>query len=99
MYGTAKTNRDLVMYLIWKYGVYTNEEIGNLFHVTYSSVSRNVSSFREGLVADNKLKKLYNKIKLQINIMTPRPHPLFLKAPQLNCFSQDRHLIIKIHRQ
>ena len=41
VYGTKKSNRDLLIYLIWEYGVYTNEEIGKLFHVTYSSVSKN----------------------------------------------------------
>jgi hypothetical protein len=68
MYGTAKINRDLLMYLIWEYGVYTNEEIGNLFHVTYSSVSRNVSSFKVNLSDDKILKRLYNKIKSQIKM-------------------------------
>jgi putative transposase len=68
MYGTAKTNRDLLMYLIWEYGVYTNEEIGNLFHVTYSSVSRNVSSFKVKLSDDKILKRLYNKIKSRIKM-------------------------------
>ena len=68
VYGAAKTNRDLLMYLIWEYGVYTNEEIGNLFHVTYSSVSRNISSFRARLIKENALKKLYNKVKSQIKM-------------------------------
>ncbi len=68
LYGTAKTNRDLLMYLIWEYGVYTNEEIGNLFHVTYSSVSKNVSLIRERLVRDKVLKRLHNKIKSQIKM-------------------------------
>lgn len=31
MYGPAKTNRDLVMVLIWESGVCTNEAFGNLF--------------------------------------------------------------------
>jgi len=68
VYGALKTNRDLLMYLIWEYGVYTNEEIGNLFHVTYSSVSRNISSFRARLIKENALKKLYNKVKSQIKM-------------------------------
>ena len=68
VYGVEKTNRDLLMYLIWEYGVYTNAEIGNLFHVTYSSVSRNVSSFKVKLSDDNILKRLYNKIKSQIKM-------------------------------
>jgi len=68
VYGAAKINRDLLMYLIWEYGVYTNEKIGNLFQVTYSSVSRNISSFRVKLIKENALEKLYNKIKSQIKM-------------------------------
>jgi len=52
------------MYFFWQLGVYTNEEIGNLFEVTYSTVSRNVSSFRKKLLKDNKLKKLMDRIML-----------------------------------
>ncbi|MDA3896320.1 MAG: hypothetical protein PF482_09250 [Desulfobacteraceae bacterium] len=68
VYGMKKTNRDLLMYLIWEYGVYINEEIGNLFHVTYSSVSRNVSLIRERFLKDKALKQYYNKIKSQIKM-------------------------------
>ena len=66
VFGLAKINRDLLMYFFWQLGVYTNEEIGNLFEVTYSSVSRNVSSFRKKLLEDKKLKKLLNRIMIQI---------------------------------
>ena len=68
MCGAAKTNRDLVMVLIWETGLYTNEAIGNLFQVTYSSVSRNVSSFRQRLGKDKALKELYENIKSQIKM-------------------------------
>jgi len=68
VYGAKKTNRDLLMYLIWEYGVYTNEEIGNLFHVTYSSVSRNISLIRKRFIKDKALKQLYNKYKSQIEL-------------------------------
>jgi hypothetical protein len=61
------------MYLIWEYGVYTNGGIGNLFHVTYSSVSRNILSLSEKLIKKNAWKKLYNKIKSQIKNDTIDP--------------------------
>jgi len=64
VFGSAKINRDLLMYFFWQLGVYTNEEIGNLFEVTYSSVSRNVSSFRKKLLKDNSLKKMMDRIML-----------------------------------
>ncbi|MGB9499640.1 MAG: hypothetical protein ACKVE4_07785 [Dissulfuribacterales bacterium] len=62
IFGLAKINRDLLMYFFWQLGVYTNEKIGSLFEITYSSVSRNVSSVRKKLSEDNKLKKSLNKI-------------------------------------
>jgi hypothetical protein len=43
-------------------------EIGNLFYVTYSSVSRNVSLIRERFLKDKALKQYYNKIKSQIKM-------------------------------
>jgi len=64
VFGLAKINRDLLMSFFWQLGVYTNEEIGNLFEITASSVSRNVSSFREKLLGDNKLKKLLDRIMI-----------------------------------
>jgi len=64
VFGSVKINRDLLMYFFWQLGVYTNEEIGTLFEVSYSSVSRNVSSFRKKLPGDNKLKKLLDRIML-----------------------------------
>ena len=68
VYGTAKTNRDLLICFLWEFGVYTNEEIGNLFHITYSSVSKNAASVREKMLQNNHLKRDYNKIKAQFKL-------------------------------
>ncbi|MCD6585024.1 MAG: hypothetical protein J7K96_04610 [Desulfobacteraceae bacterium] len=49
MYGGSKTIRDLLIYILWKYGVYTTQKIGTLFQITYSAISRNVASFRNSI--------------------------------------------------
>ena len=38
-----KLNRDLLIYLLWSTGWYNNQEIGNLFGLGYSSISRRVT--------------------------------------------------------
>ena len=38
-----KLNRDLLIYLLWSTGWYNNKEIGNLFGLGYSSISRRVT--------------------------------------------------------
>ncbi|NOY69199.1 MAG: hypothetical protein GXP53_06860 [Deltaproteobacteria bacterium] len=68
VYGAAKANRDVLMYFFWELGVYTNGDIGNLFNVTYSSVSRTISSIRKQLPEDKTLKKLIRRIKSQIKM-------------------------------
>ncbi len=35
-----KLNRDLLIYLLWDTGWHTNQEIGKLFGLGYSSISR-----------------------------------------------------------
>jgi len=39
LYGREKEGRDLLIYLLLERGVFTNEEIGRFFEVTYTSVS------------------------------------------------------------
>ncbi len=45
-YGN-KLNRDIIIYLLWKTGAYTNKEIGAHFGLGYSAVSRYVSHCNE----------------------------------------------------
>ncbi len=45
----TKENRDLLVFCIWKTGLMTNEEIGKLFDVSYSSISHIVKSVRNRL--------------------------------------------------
>ena len=61
-------DRDLLLYLVWQQGHQTNQQIGDLFGLTYSAVSRRVSIFKNLIcwdkVAREKLERLKSKIKI-----------------------------------
>ncbi|HJP17740.1 MAG TPA: transposase [Nitrospinota bacterium] len=63
-----KEKRGLLIYLLWDMGLYNNKEIGELFNLGYSSISRRVSDMRLLLLQNNKLKKKFNRIKSLIKI-------------------------------
>jgi REP element-mobilizing transposase RayT len=66
--GAEKEARDLMIYLIWKPGVLTNDQIGNLFGLSHSAVSHAVKSFKARLSKDEglatKVDELYSQFKL-----------------------------------
>jgi REP element-mobilizing transposase RayT len=57
-----RDNRDLLVLSIWKTGVLTNVEIGNVFGMTYSSVSRIVKSIKLRMKRDHGLKERLNQV-------------------------------------
>lgn len=63
-----KEDRDLLMYLLWKTRRLTNANIGNLFGVTYSSVSHSMRAVSDSLKKDKALKQkidgLYSQFKI-----------------------------------
>jgi len=63
-----KINRDLLIYLLWSTGWYSNQEIGNLFGLGYSSISRRVSIMKTMIAKDGKLKKRFTRLKSQIKM-------------------------------
>jgi REP-associated tyrosine transposase len=63
-----KDNRDLLIYLLWETGLFKNQEIGNLFGLTYSSISRRASIIRKRIARDDRLKKQFKRLKSQIKI-------------------------------
>ena len=63
-----KTNRDMLIYLLWQLGQLTNQQIGEKFGLTYSAVSQRVSIFRALLNKNEALHKKFNQIKSQIKI-------------------------------
>ena len=57
-----KAERDLLVFCIWKTGILTNEKIGRLFGVTYSSVSHIVKSTKSRLDRNERLMEKFDKI-------------------------------------
>ena len=66
--GEDKTKRDLMIYLFWMVGIYRNEEIGDAFGISYSSVSKSVTGIRQLIIKDKKVKAefkvLYSQFKM-----------------------------------
>lgn len=63
-----RDNRDLLIYLLWKTGLYKNHEIGELFGLTYSSISRRVNITRSRTSNDSKFKQQFKQLKSQITM-------------------------------
>jgi putative transposase len=63
-----KVNRDLVVFCIWKTGLMTNKKIGDLFGVSYSSISHIVKSVQVRLKTDKafmtKFMNVYSLFKI-----------------------------------
>ncbi len=63
-----KINRDLLIYLLWSTGWYSNQEIGNLFGLGYSSISRRVTIMKPMIAKDGKLNKKLVRLNSQIKM-------------------------------
>ena len=59
---SERDDRNLLVFSVWKTGRLTNDEIGNLFGMTYSSVSHIVKTVRLKIEKDQDLKEKYGKI-------------------------------------
>ena len=63
-----KLNRDLLIYLLWSTGWYSNREIGNLFGLDYSSVSRRVTIMKSKISEEGEMNKRLEHIKSLIKV-------------------------------
>lgn len=63
-----KLNRDLLIYLLWSTGWYNNQEIGDLFGLGYSSISRRVTIMKSKIFKDDRINKRFNKVKSLIKV-------------------------------
>lgn len=63
--GEAKEDRDLVLYTLWEMGVSGNEEIGQVFGVSYSAVSHIVRDVKEQIKEDPRIRSKAEKINSQ----------------------------------
>ena len=66
--GSQKTNRDLLIYLLWQTGMLTNSEIGERFGLTYSSITRRVAVIRKRLEGEEEIRNRYKDVKSQIKV-------------------------------
>ncbi|MBI5187158.1 MAG: transposase [Nitrospinae bacterium] len=60
--GGDKDKRDLLIFLLWDTGFYGNKEIGDIFGLSYSSVSKSAAMIKERISKDRKMKQNYQKI-------------------------------------
>ena len=61
-----KLNRDILLYWLWQEGMYTNLQIGNIFGLTHSPVSRRVAIIREKMALEPNFQSHVEAIKSQI---------------------------------
>ena len=62
VYGEDKERRDLVVYLLRETGLLTNENIGQLFGFSYSSVSQIVKTVQARTKKDHKFSEKLNRL-------------------------------------
>lgn len=55
--GEIRIKKDLLIYTLWETGIYRNEEIGKLFGVSYSAVSKSVSNIRKKRIMNEEVKR------------------------------------------
>jgi len=60
--GADKDKRDLLLYFIWRTGYLRNEQIGNMFGISYSAVSHTVRSVKAKLKKDQKLQAKFSQL-------------------------------------
>ena len=53
-----KEKRDILIYLLWKTGRMSNQNIGSLLGITYSAVSKIISAFSAKIQKDKRLTAL-----------------------------------------
>lgn len=66
--GGMKEDRDLVVYALWEMGAFRNEEIGQVFGVSYSAVSHIVRDVKEHIKKDPRVGRKVKKLNSQFKI-------------------------------
>ena len=65
---SSTLDRDFLIYIAWQLGVASNQQIGEKFGLTYSSVSQRVKVIKEKLHKDKALAKKYQHFKSLLKI-------------------------------
>ncbi len=60
--GQEKDKRDILIYVLWKTGLYRNYEIAKIFDLSYSSISKQVSNIKLKLKKESQIRKIYKKV-------------------------------------
>jgi predicted transcriptional regulator len=68
MSGDEKDKRDLLIYWVRQAGHLTNEQVGNLFGLTYSAVSHNVTENKKKMRTDKGLRTMIRQLNSQPTI-------------------------------
>jgi putative transposase len=68
MRDNEKEKRDLLIYLLYKTGRFSNHEIGTLFGLTYSSVSRSVKAINDRMMVEERLKDQYKLLNSHFKV-------------------------------
>ena len=63
-----RKKRDFLIYLLWQSGQYGNKKIGELFGLTYSSVSRRKAVVERELKNDTEIMELFGSVKSLIKV-------------------------------
>lgn len=66
--GEDKDKRDAILYVLWQTGSYSNSRIGELFGLTFSSVSRRVNSVKSNLEENRFLRLSVEKLRAKIKV-------------------------------
>ncbi|NUO07721.1 MAG: transposase [Candidatus Brocadia sp.] len=66
--NSHKLNRDMLIYLLWSTGWYTNKEIGELFGLGYSSISRRVAVMKSKISQEDTINNQLENIKSLIKV-------------------------------
>jgi chromosomal replication initiation ATPase DnaA len=66
--GSQKEKRDIIIFLIWQTGLLTNEKIGAIFDLTYSSVSHSVKAVKSRMAKEHKFRNYIEDLNSQIKV-------------------------------
>ena len=55
--SSHRLERDLILYILWQTGLFTNQQIADVFNISFSMVSHAVHEFRRRLRRDRDLRE------------------------------------------
>jgi len=68
LFTVEKEKRDCIIYLLWETGRFSNQKISSLVGLTYSSISKQVSLFKNRLAEDKGLCEKYKNLNSQFKV-------------------------------